>query len=117
MQWIHEVKYYLKGVPIVLVGCKKDLGYENNELRDVCNTLPEVTPSQVSCFSSSNMKCNVNSDPSQAWGVATRIGALKYFETSALKREGLDQLFLYVAECAMKPIEKKARFSMFGLKK
>jgi hypothetical protein len=34
--------------------------------------------------------------------MAIRIGALAYFETSALQNEGLRELFDYVAEAALK---------------
>jgi ethanolamine utilization protein EutP (predicted NTPase) len=47
-------------------------------------------------------------DPTQAKRIAQEIGAVAYFETSALRRKGVDELFSYVAEYAvMKPIAKK----------
>jgi Ras family protein A len=62
--------------PVILVGCKKDLR-DNPEISE--GLLPQ----------------------SEAYAVASRVGALRYFECSARTGEGVKDLFEYVALAAM----------------
>ena len=76
-KWSGEVKHYCVYVPVVLVGTKKDL-------RD------------------GNDKCIRHDEGVE---LATQIGAVDYIECSALKREGLRDVF----ECATRHALKKRR--------
>jgi hypothetical protein len=50
----------------------------------------------------------LNPISTQAEHMAQKMGALAYFETSALNHKGLDKVFSYVAEVSvMKPMAKK----------
>lgn len=46
--------------------------------------------------------------------MASRIGALAYFETSALQKQGLHEVFDYVAEAALK---KSPRQKVSGIRR
>ncbi|KAF9693945.1 hypothetical protein EKO04_007800 [Ascochyta lentis] len=71
-KWNHEADLYLKNVPKILVGCKKDInrgGSRTVWTRD-------------------------------AYKLTARMSARAYFETSAVTMEGLDMLFNHVAQIA-----------------
>ena len=52
-QWISEVLHFCQGLPIILVGCKKDLRYDQKTIEELHKTSQKpVTPEQVSlCLS------------------------------------------------------------------
>ena len=48
-QWISEVLHFCQGLPIVLVGCKKDLRFDQKTIEELHKTSQKpVTPEQVS---------------------------------------------------------------------
>jgi GTPase SAR1 family protein len=48
-QWISEVLHFCPGLPIILVGCKKDLRYDQKTVEELHKTSQKpVTPEQVS---------------------------------------------------------------------
>ena len=48
MQWISEVLHFCQGLPIILVGCKKDLRYDQKTIEELHKTSQKpVTPEQV----------------------------------------------------------------------
>ena len=48
-QWISEVLHFCQGLPIILVGCKKDLRYDQKTIEELHKTSQKpVTPEQVS---------------------------------------------------------------------
>lgn len=48
VQWISEVLHFCPGLPIILVGCKKDLRYDQKTLEELHKTSQKpVTPEQV----------------------------------------------------------------------
>jgi hypothetical protein len=52
-QWISEVLHFCQGLPIILVGCKKDLRYDQKTIEELHKTSQKpVTPEQVSSVSS-----------------------------------------------------------------
>jgi len=54
MQWISEVLHFCQGLPIILVGCKKDLRFDQKTIEELHKTSQKpVTPEQVSCLKSS----------------------------------------------------------------
>ena len=49
IQWISEVLHFCQGLPIILVGCKKDLRYDQKTIEELHKTSQKpVTPEQVS---------------------------------------------------------------------
>lgn len=47
-QWISEVLHFCQGLPIILVGCKKDLRYDQKTIEELHKTSQKpVTPKQV----------------------------------------------------------------------
>jgi GTPase SAR1 family protein len=52
-QWISEVLHFCQGLPIILVGCKKDLRFDQKTIEELHKTSQKpVTPEQVSTRSS-----------------------------------------------------------------
>lgn len=50
-QWISEVMHFCAGLPIILVGCKKDLRRDPRVIEELRKTGQRpVTPEEVSCF-------------------------------------------------------------------
>lgn len=48
-QWISEVLHFCQGLPIILVGCKKDLRYDQKTIEELHKTSQKpVTPEQAS---------------------------------------------------------------------
>jgi Ras family protein A len=48
LQWISEVLHFCSGLPIILVGCKKDLRYDQKTIEELHKTSQKpVTPEQV----------------------------------------------------------------------
>jgi GTPase SAR1 family protein len=47
-QWISEVLHFCQGLPIILVGCKKDLRHDPKTIEELTKTSQKpVTPEQV----------------------------------------------------------------------
>ncbi|KAF1847386.1 P-loop containing nucleoside triphosphate hydrolase protein [Cucurbitaria berberidis CBS 394.84] len=81
--WNIEADSHLKDVRKILVGCKKDLRHDEA-------TLARLHQHQAMPIS-----------PYAADKLAIKIHALAYFETSAVERKGITDLFDYVAEAAL----------------
>ena len=51
IQWISEVLHFCQGLPIILVGCKKDLRYDQKTIEELHKTSQKpVTPEQVRLY-------------------------------------------------------------------
>ena len=75
LQWISEVLHFCQGLPIILVGCKKDLRYDEDTIEKLGNkSLKPVSVEQ-------GEKASVN------------IGAVRYMECSAKWYQGVRELF------------------------
>ena len=49
LQWISEVLHFCQGLPIILVGCKKDLRYDQKTIAELQKTSQKpVSPEEVS---------------------------------------------------------------------
>jgi Ras homolog gene family, member A len=47
-QWISEVLHFCQGLPIILVGCKKDLRYDQKTIEELRKTSQKpVSPEEV----------------------------------------------------------------------
>ncbi|KAH8824482.1 P-loop containing nucleoside triphosphate hydrolase protein [Flagelloscypha sp. PMI_526] len=98
LQWIHEVRHFLPTVPIILVGCKK-------ELRDDQRTMSYL---ESQCLHP------VSFDEGMA--VALKIGANRYFECSAKLGEGVDDIFTTAAGLALNFEREQGEWSKRRLK-
>lgn len=82
-QWVDEVQYFCQGLPIILVGCKKDLRYDGRTIQ----RLLKVKQGPVS--------------PEEGSSVAQKIGASRYLECSAKSGEGVREVFSSAIEVAL----------------
>ncbi|XP_060604315.1 ras-like GTP-binding protein RHO [Ruditapes philippinarum] len=90
-KWTPEVKHFCYNVPIVLVGNKKDLRNDESTKREL-----EKRKQEVVTFESGR-------------AMAEHIGAVCYLECSALKNEGVREVFEEATRAALKGEEKKKR--------
>ncbi|KAI7904263.1 GTP-binding protein rhoA [Cokeromyces recurvatus] len=88
-KWISEVLHFCQGLPILLVGCKKDL-------RNDPETIEELRR---------NSQKPVSSD--EGASVAQRISAYKYLECSAKTGEGVREVFEHATRAALMVSKKK----------
>ncbi|KAJ3220916.1 GTP-binding protein Rho1 [Chytriomyces hyalinus] len=89
-KWIAEVLHYCPGIPIILVGCKKDLRDDPN----VARALAKSGERPVSFQEGQDM--------------ARRIGAYSYLECSARTREGVRQVFDTATRASLASLRKPA---------
>ncbi|KAG8680309.1 GTP-binding protein Rho1, partial [Ceratobasidium sp. 395] len=68
--WISEVTHFCPGIPIILVGCKKDLRYDPKTIEELRRSGEHPVTSE------------------EAIQVAQKIGARQYLECSAKMGEG-----------------------------
>ena len=88
-RWIDEVLHFCKGLPYILVGCKKDL-------RDDAKTIEELAQNKQRIVS-----------PEEGNAMAQTIGAYKYMECSARCGEGIKEVFEDAARAAIISKERK----------
>ncbi|OLY85718.1 GTP-binding protein rhoA [Smittium mucronatum] len=90
-KWISEVLHFCSGLPIILVGCKKDLRRDPRVVDELArNGLQPVSTEQ-------------------AMAVATKIGAYKYLECSAKENDGIREVFEAATRAALQTKTKKKR--------
>ncbi|KAJ3016785.1 UNVERIFIED_CONTAM: GTP-binding protein Rho1 [Siphonaria sp. JEL0065] len=94
--WIAEVTHYCRGVPIILVGCKKDL----RDDRNIIEKLRKNGQSPVTY--------------QQGAEVAKKIGAYQYVECSARTGEGVDAVFEHATRSTLRVKSKKDRRNSKG---
>lgn len=92
--------HFCAGLPIILVGCKKDLRRDPRVIEELRKTSQRpVTPEEVSLsffsFSSSILT------HSQGMAVAQKIGARSYLECSAKSGEGVKEVFQFATRAAL----------------
>ncbi|KAI8099207.1 GTP-binding protein rhoA [Halteromyces radiatus] len=90
-KWISEVLHFCQGLPIVLVGCKKDLRNEPATIEE----LRRNSQRPVSFEEGSS--------------VAQRINAYKYLECSAKTGEGVREVFEHATRAALMVHKKKKK--------
>lgn len=88
-KWISEVNHFCAGLPIVLVGCKKDL-------RNDAQTIQELAKNQQQPLSYEQVFQLM-----QGFAVAQNIGAYKYLECSARHNDGVKQVFEHATRAAL----------------
>ncbi|RCI02719.1 GTP-binding protein Rho1, partial [Rhizopus stolonifer] len=90
-KWISEVLHFCQGLPIVLVGCKKDL-------RNDPATIEELRK---------NSQRPVTYEEGTA--VAQKISAYKYLECSAKSGDGVREVFEQATRAALMVNKKKKK--------
>uniref|UniRef100_A0A2C9K179 Uncharacterized protein n=1 Tax=Biomphalaria glabrata TaxID=6526 RepID=A0A2C9K179_BIOGL len=129
--WVPEIRYYCKDAPIILVGNKKDL--RDPELSTSCKSsthslladspaaesaavLETSTARPTSVFEDLSRpvyKVNAPVKHSEGALIAGRIGAMAYFETSALKGDNVEELLLATTKAAVLGIKKSRKYRPF----
>jgi len=82
-KWISEVMHFCAGLPIILVGCKKDLRRDPRVIEELRRTSQRPV------------------SPEEGAQVAQRIGAKQYLECSAKTGEGVREVFQYATRAAL----------------
>ncbi|ODV90684.1 hypothetical protein CANCADRAFT_25035 [Tortispora caseinolytica NRRL Y-17796] len=82
-KWISEVLHFCQGLPIILVGCKKDLRFDPKTIE----TLRQTNQRPVT--------------PEEGRAVAEKIGAVRYLECSAKTQEGVREVFEHATRAAL----------------
>ena len=115
-QWISEVLHFCQGLPIILVGCKKDLRFDQKTIEELHKTSQKpVTPEQVSrrlkLHSTANrtQACITDNTTAQAEDVRKKIGAQKYLECSAKTNEGVREVFEHATRAALLTRKKEKK--------
>ncbi|KAH9489817.1 hypothetical protein Btru_036395 [Bulinus truncatus] len=137
--WAPEIRYYCKNAPVILVGNKKDLrdpecsssstnsltavsGYQqdghtaihgNTDKQRATTTFASSQPSPFNDFSRPVYKVNAPVKHSEGALIASRIGAMAYFETSSITGENVDELLLATTKAAVLGIGKSRKFRPF----
>ncbi|RIB09756.1 ras family protein [Gigaspora rosea] len=82
-KWISEVMHFCHGLPIILVGCKKDLRFDPKTIEELRKTSQRPVT------------------PEEGMSVSQRIGAYKYLECSAKTGEGVREVFEHATRAAL----------------
>jgi len=82
-KWISEVMHFCHGLPIILVGCKKDLRYDPKTIEELRKTSQRPVSTE------------------EGQGVAQKIGATRYLECSAKTNEGVREVFEHATRAAL----------------
>jgi len=88
-KWISEVNHFCPGLPIILVGCKKDLRFDQKTQQDLHKSGQKPVL------------------PEQAAHISQKIGAVKYLECSAKTSEGVREVFEHATRAALMSKKKK----------
>ncbi|CAG8776987.1 23158_t:CDS:2, partial [Gigaspora rosea] len=81
--WIPEVTHFCAGLPIILVGCKKDLRFDPKTIEELHKNSQRPVTSE------------------EGWNVSKRINAYKYLECSAKTGEGVREVFEHATRAAL----------------
>ncbi|KAF4971015.1 hypothetical protein FZEAL_9937 [Fusarium zealandicum] len=82
-KWISEVLHFCQGLPIILVGCKKDLRYDQKTIEELRKTSQKPV------------------SPEEGEDVRKKISAYKYLECSAKTNEGVREVFEHATRAAL----------------
>lgn len=97
--------HFCPGLPIILVGCKKDLRRDPKTIEELRKTNQRpVSPEEVRLFdhddSFSQYITNIHNNV-QGMAVSQKIGARHYLECSAKTNEGVREVFQYATRAAL----------------
>ncbi|WFD34122.1 guanosine-diphosphatase [Malassezia cuniculi] len=82
-KWISEVLHFCQNLPIILVGCKKDLRHDPRIIEELRKTSQRPVT------------------PDEGMAVASKIGAVRYLECSAKTGEGVREVFEHATRAAL----------------
>ncbi|MBW0485325.1 hypothetical protein O181_025040 [Austropuccinia psidii MF-1] len=82
-KWISEVLHFCQGLPIVLVGCKKDLRNDPKTIEELRRTSQKPVT------------------PEEGMNVAQKIGSQRYLECSAKTGQGVREVFEHATRYAL----------------
>ncbi|KAG9119022.1 GTP-binding protein Rho1 [Ceratobasidium sp. 392] len=82
-KWISEVTHFCQGLPVILVGCKKDLRHDPRMIEELRKTNQRPVTTE------------------EGRTVAKKIGARHYLECSALSGEGVREVFQRATRAAL----------------
>ncbi|KAJ3270176.1 GTP-binding protein Rho1 [Borealophlyctis nickersoniae] len=88
-KWISEVTHFCRGLPVLLIACKKDLRTDSR----VVETLARMGQMPVT--------------PEQGYAMAQKIGAYRYLECSAKTGEGVHPVFEHATRAALQVGKQK----------
>jgi len=88
-KWISEVLHFCSGLPIILVGCKKDLRFDPKTIEELHKTSQKPVTAE------------------QGEEVKKRIGAVKYIECSAKNGDGVREVFEHATRAALTNTKNK----------
>lgn len=88
-KWTPEVRHFCPTVPIVLVGNKKDLRFDENTRRELAKSKQEPVKTE------------------EGRAMADKIGAYDYLECSAKLNEGVREVFETATKAALATKKKK----------
>ncbi|KAG8744374.1 GTP-binding protein Rho1 [Ceratobasidium sp. 414] len=88
-KWISEVMHFCQGLPVILVGCKKDLRRDPKTIEDWRKTSQRLAT------------------PEECMAVAQKIGARHYLECSAKSGEGVREVIQYATRAALLSSSRK----------
>jgi Ras family protein A len=102
--------HFCSGLPIILVGCKKDLRREPRVIEELRKTSQRpVTPEEVSSYTTFTSVTRRLRTSLQGMAVASKIGAKHYLECSARTGEGVREVFQYATRAALLSRPKGSR--------
>jgi Ras family protein A len=102
LQWISEVQHFCPGLPVVLVGCKKDLRRDPRVIEELRRTNQRpVTAEEVRQTSVVSDDRSLTHVCGQGTAIAQKIGARHYLECSARTGEGVREVFQYATRAAL----------------
>ncbi|KAE8448846.1 hypothetical protein EG329_008848 [Mollisiaceae sp. DMI_Dod_QoI] len=90
-KWISEILHFCEGVPIILLGLKKDLRYDHKVTDELFRTHQKPVSEE------------------QGEEARKQIGASKYLECSALTNEGVHKVFEHATRAALYTMKKKEK--------
>ncbi|KAI3645006.1 hypothetical protein MP228_011170 [Amoeboaphelidium protococcarum] len=90
-KWISEVLHFCNGLPILLIGCKKDLRTDSRTIEELKKTGQAPVTYE------------------EGLAVAQKISAYKYLECSAKSQEGVKEVFEHATRAALMAKTKKKK--------
>jgi Ras family protein A len=99
--------HFCPGLPLILVGCKKDLRRDPKTIESLRKTSQRpVTPEEVRVFDQPSVLLLILL---QGMAVAQKIGARQYLECSAKSGEGVREVFQYATRAALLSRSKSSK--------
>jgi Ras family protein A len=113
-KWISEVLHFCAGLPIILVGLKRDLRTDPRVIQELAKTHQKPVPYEEvgrHFIAATKLKRSKFDSMPQGRAVAQKIGAYTYLECSAKSGEGVREIFENATRAALtvRPPKKKSK--------